>query len=238
MKKFIILLVAILWIYSSNWAQSKKRTGLNSVGPQLDIGILNVLHPSAPSLDIGLGYRFSRDISAEVHYGLQTKRLIMVFIDDMLEIDAYHKFWLSLKFHMGENTLLSRLLKRRLRSSFSEGAYLAIEAYYARGNSRFGEDYAVLGASRVDYLQAFLEKEVRGIAIKGGWENELSDKWYLDISYGVGILSVFRKYEFINPLYSKAGLGELDRGDFNDRYVGKAELPNVILQAKIGYRFL
>lgn len=249
MKKRMLILVLVLIGTSSLFAQRKypppvymskdeAEDQLSHSVPKLSasIGLLNLFHPTAASLDLGVEYRPSREFGLELLYGLRSPRFRHTNFKNRLELDTYHKAWAVFKFYRGRKSKLGRLNRDNFIRNASFSSYLGLEGYAAWGKSLLKNDYALTPREKIEYFEADLRKRVWGVGLRMGWRFFLGERMELECSYGSGALFFNRKYTLINTQHSNRGFGFLFKGPYDDRMIGRRVALNFLCQLKLSYR--
>lgn len=192
-------------------------------------GLTNLIHPYAPSLDLGLELSVKRT-SVEVMYGLQTPYVFENDASNRLPLDSYHKVFASLRYHDTDRIYTAAQVPL---------VYFAGEVYYSWGKDRRQNDYAIdRDFNRIEYASADIQRETLGLTLKGGVIFPFSNRLELEFVAGGGLLQVERFYTFFG---AQAPIPNFNFQDgfvtfYNDRALGKFILPNVVLNAKFNVR--
>ncbi|MEM6805607.1 MAG: hypothetical protein AAF696_29690, partial [Bacteroidota bacterium] len=185
------------------------------------LGLLNLFHPTAASLDVGMEYRPSRKFGIEVLYGLKTPKFTYANFRKRISFDTYHKVWTVFKFYQSRKLRYRRFHKAAEIHSLSSSYYTGLEGYASWGESLLKNDYALTSIDKIDYLEADLRKRTLGVGIRMGWQFYFGQRMRLECSYGFGFLFFDRSYTFINTQYSSRGFGQIFKGVYDDRNIGK-----------------
>ncbi|MEO1214618.1 MAG: hypothetical protein AAFY45_13890 [Bacteroidota bacterium] len=196
-------------------------------------GLSNLLHPTAPSMDVGLGFMFSRSFGIDVMYGFRTSRLNYGGFERRLQFDSYQKLFGSIRYFYGRRGALEPI-------SFGP-SFIALEGYYSAGDTRASDNFALdnTGDTKLEYISADIEKEVIAGHIKVGTMIQLTKRLELEAATGFGLISYNRKYFLIqNPIITRQELFEDSIGPHDDRNIGLADYINLIVQIRLNYQLL
>ncbi|MEM8889514.1 MAG: hypothetical protein AAGD28_16180 [Bacteroidota bacterium] len=235
-RKLSTILILICFFISEAYGQRKndRNDFSGNIGRlYLKAGLSNLLHPTAPSMDVGLGFMFSENFGLDVMYGFRTSRLNYGGFERRLQFDSYQKFFGSIRYFYGRRGGLEPM-------SFGP-SFIALEGYYATGDTRAGANFALDNASdtKLEYISADIEKEVIGGHLKVGTMIQLARRLELEVSTGFGLISYNRKYFLIqNPIVTQQGLFEDLIGPYDDRNIGRTDYINLIVQIRLNYQLL
>jgi len=209
---------------------SKRKSALAQSSWYIKTGFSNLIHPSAPSLDLGAEFAV-RKLSAEMMYGLQTPQLIQGSnTNNRIPLDSYHKLFASFRYYQTDR--IASAAKVPL-------LYIAGEIYHAWGNGKRENDFAIdKENNRLNYNSATIKKNVWGVGVKGGVIFSFSSRVEMEYSVGLGYLYINRFYTLItvqNPI-PNINYENVFLESYTDRALGAHNLPNLILNAKLNVR--
>ncbi|MEM8889515.1 MAG: DUF3575 domain-containing protein [Bacteroidota bacterium] len=198
------------------------------------VGILNVLHLTASSLDLGLEYQFNPTWSLELIYGFKTPNFYQHSPQDYHVLDQYHKFWVSPKFHFADRRAADEY--ELLSVKFPRFSYIAFDLYYGSGSSSIENSFSVLSGNRIDFTSAELDKQVLAYGLRTGYYLKLSARLEVESSLGFGMIEYDRDYSYVNGVLGPRN--DLDDGinRYNDKQSGQLRAINLILKLKFNYR--
>lgn len=198
------------------------------------LGILNMLHPTASSLDLGLEYQFNPKWSLELMYGLKTPNFYQHSPQDYHVLDNYHKFWFSPKFHFADRRAADEY--ELLSVKFPRFSYIAFDLYYGSGSSSIENSFSILSGNRIDFTSAGLDKQVWAYGIRTGYYLKLSERLEVDSSVGFGMIEYDRDYSYVNGVLGPRNFLDDGINRYNDKQSGKLRAINLIVKLKFNYR--
>lgn len=194
-------------------------------------GLSNLLHPTAPSMDVGLGFMFSENLGIDAMYGFRTPRLNYGGFERRLQFESYQKLYGSIRYFYGRRGAFEPM-------SFGP-AFIALEGYYSSGETQALDNFALdnAGDTKLEYISADIEKKVVGGHLKVGTMIQLTRRLELEASTGFGVISYNRKYFlFQNPIITQQGLFEDLIGPHDDRNIGRTDYINLVVQIRLNYQ--
>lgn len=196
-------------------------------------GLVNLFHPTAPSLDLGVEYACSKKISVEVFYGFRVGQIEREAYRNHLYFDKYYKVWTSLRYvRAGRN-------RHRTTGEWLIPDFFAAELYFSRGNTREEDNFVIDPNNRKrTYIRADIDKWVYGFHLKGGYLWALSPMLEAEMALGLRFLRFQRNYTVFNTATFR-GLGQLERlKNRDDRRSGSSNSLLPLLQFRLNYKLL
>lgn len=196
------------------------------------LGILNLIHPTAPSLDVGIEYMLTEKMGLELMYGLRSSRILVGSFGDRIYFDKYFKLFGSFRFYP----------KGRGTTSIGPGSlvpsFLALEGYYSQANTLSNSNFALDNSrdDRLDYVSADIDKWVKGVHVKPGYIWKLSKRLGLETGLGVGVIFYRRDYVFFIPNINGQTFQEDLIGPYDDRNVGRVGALHLLADIKLTYK--
>ncbi|MEM6805609.1 MAG: hypothetical protein AAF696_29700 [Bacteroidota bacterium] len=233
----ILTNILLLLICTASFGQGfQKKPERNDFSPQAGrifakLSILNLFHPTAPSLDVGLEGMLNEKIGLEAMYGFRSGRLPYGPFDERIHLDQYQKIFGSVRFFPEG------------RSSLRDGLdptpnFFALDVYTSSGKSTLKDNFALSGDTdaRLDYESVQMEKKVWGLGLKFGYLVRVAQFLEFEWAMGMGLISYQRNYEeFVNPIIQSPSLSDDTIGPYNDKNIGRSDFVNLIIQAKINF---
>lgn len=246
MKKIYLLILLLFGLTSSSLLAQKKvppvfstKEAQNNFSPQpgkifVKLGLLNLLHPTAPSLDVGLEYMLLDKLGIEFVYGLRSPQIRFGDFEDRLYFDQYYKLFGSFRFYPKGRGTSSVGLKKLWPN------LVAVEGYYSRASTLAMSNFALDNSrdDRLDYASADVDKWVRGLNLKAGYIWKLSNRLSLESNFGLGIIFYRRDYVFFTPNINGQAFSEDLIGPYDDRNMGRVGALNLIGNVKLNYKIL
>lgn len=196
------------------------------------VGLLNLFHPSAPSIDLGLELMLTKHLSLEMMYGLKTPKVDVSAFEQRIYFDSYYKLSGSVRWFWDERT-------SSLRRRGSPGKnYVAFEGYFSKANTLEKANFALdkLSDLKLEYNAAEIDKKVQSINIKSGYIFLLSKNLELEFSMGLGLIRYQRDYILFTPLRTTQTFSEALIGPYDDRNIGRMTSINGIVNLKLNYK--
>ncbi|MDW3650064.1 MAG: hypothetical protein R8P61_23525 [Bacteroidia bacterium] len=235
-RKLSTILILLIFFITEGYSQRKKDRNdfSGNIGRlYLKTGLSNLLHPTAPSMDVGIGIMFSENLGLDLLYGFRSPQLNYASFENRIQFDTYQKFFTSLRYFYGRRGIAEPL-------SFGP-AFISLEGYYSKGETEARDNFALSNEAdtKLDYISADIEKEAIAAHVKAGTIFQLTKRLELEASSGIGLISFNRKYLVIqNPIITQQGLFEDLIGPYDDRNIGRTDYINLIVQIRLNYQLL